>query len=103
MRIVLAVTALVLAACAGGTATSSPDAPSTATTATTSSSEAPTTVLPSDSPGTTAETDAPPVTRPAPNPDRPLAPDFSLTLSDGTVYEFASEVRPVFMVFWAEW
>ncbi|MDX1448721.1 MAG: hypothetical protein R3246_06610, partial [Acidimicrobiia bacterium] len=42
-------------------------------------------------------------TRPPPDPNRPLAPDFSLTLSDGTVYEHSSEVRPVFMVFWAEW
>lgn len=103
MRIVLVVTALVLAACAGGTATPSTDAPPTPTTATTSPSDAPTTVPTTGSTDSTSETDAPPVTRPAPDPSRPLAPDFSLTLSDGTVYDYASEVRPVFMVFWAEW
>ena len=42
-------------------------------------------------------------TRPAPNPDRDLAPDFSLTLSDGTEYQLSNETRPVYMVFWAEW
>jgi hypothetical protein len=41
--------------------------------------------------------------RPAPNPDRTLAPEFSLTLSDGSVYEYANELRPVYLVFWAEW
>lgn len=102
MRIVLVVTALVLAACAGGTATSISDTAETADE-TTSVTEAATTVPSTDSTGTTAGTEASPVTRPAPNPDRPLAPDFSLTLSDGTVYEYADEVRPVFMVFWAEW
>lgn len=101
MRIALVVTALVLAACAGGTATTTSDVPTTATTMT--SSEAPTTVPATDSTGTTTQGETPPSTRPAPNPDRPLAPDFSLTLSDGTVYDYASEVRPVFMVFWAEW
>ena len=101
MRIAVVVTALVLAACAGGTATSTSDVPTTATT--TPSSETPTTVPATDSTGTTTPGETPPSTRPAPNPDRPLAPDFSLTLSDGTVYDYASEVRPVFMVFWAEW
>lgn len=41
--------------------------------------------------------------RPPPDPDRAIAPDFSLELADGTTYALAEEVRPVFMVFWAEW
>ena len=41
--------------------------------------------------------------RPAPNPERPSAPEFSLILSDGALYEYANEVRPVYLVFWAEW
>ena len=43
------------------------------------------------------------VERPEPNPDRELAPDFSLGLSDGSTFVLSQEVRPVFMVFWAEW
>jgi hypothetical protein len=41
--------------------------------------------------------------RPTPNPDRTRAPEFSLTLSDGSVYEYVNELRPVYLVFWAEW
>jgi cytochrome oxidase Cu insertion factor (SCO1/SenC/PrrC family) len=31
------------------------------------------------------------------------APDFTLTLSDGTDFTLSSETRPVYLVFWAEW
>jgi hypothetical protein len=44
-----------------------------------------------------------PVTRPEPDPNRPLAPDFSLVLADGATYTLSEEVRPVYLVFWAEW
>jgi hypothetical protein len=98
MRIcLLVVLALTLSACASGgsgepvtTTTSVGDTAITAST-----SEAATTTAPAS--------EVTQITRPAPNPDRPLAPDFSLTLSNGTEYEFASEVRPVYLVFWAEW
>lgn len=103
MRVVVVVTALVLAACAGGDATSTRGTPESLETTTTSSTEATTTAPSTASTVTTMGAEGTPDTRPAPNPDRPLAPDFSLTLGDGTVYEYASEVRPVFMVFWAEW
>lgn len=95
----IVVVALVLAACSEpasqpaappGTDPPSPtSAPSTTVgeTATTSASAGSSTVT----------------TRPAPNPDRPLAPEFSLTLSDGIEYRLANEVRPVYLVFWAEW
>jgi hypothetical protein len=101
MRIRLVVVlAIVLGACAPGVsdqsaATTSPVAETT-TSPVSTSPEATTTT-----PATGGEDT--PTTRPAPNPDRPLAPEFSLTLSDGTEYEFASEVRPVYLVFWAEW
>ncbi|MFZ0493981.1 MAG: hypothetical protein WAM81_12400 [Acidimicrobiia bacterium] len=36
------------------------------------------------------------------SPGKP-APDFTLTLSDGTDFTLSSETRPVYMVFWAEW
>lgn len=102
MRVALVATALVLAGCAGGATE-----PTTDTAPVVSSTTTPpvTSIMEQDT-GTTATTgptDSPPATGLAPNPDRPLAPDFSLTLSDGTLYEYSSEVRPVFMVFWAEW
>lgn len=90
--------ALMLSACAGGTATSSTAAPDTTSAPTVADSVAETTTTAGEVGAETTTS-----TRPAPNPDRPIAPDFSLTLSDGTVYEYADEVRPVFMVFWAEW
>lgn len=41
--------------------------------------------------------------RPSPNPDRQLAPDFTLNLGSGSTFVMSEETRPVFMVFWAEW
>lgn len=35
--------------------------------------------------------------------NRDDAPDFSLTLGDGSVYTLSADPNPVFMVFWAEW
>ena len=51
----------------------------------------------------TEETTQPPTERPAPDPNREIAPDFSLGLSDGSTFVLSEETRPVFMVFWAEW
>lgn len=97
----LVVLALTLAACSSG----SSDQPGTTTA---SLGDTTTTGVTSEASNTASTTTAPAseatrTTRPAPNPDRPLAPDFNLTLSDGTEYEFANEVRPVYLVFWAEW
>ncbi|MEX1005012.1 MAG: hypothetical protein WD990_11050 [Acidimicrobiia bacterium] len=95
---------VVLAACGGNGADSTPGTASTpisavpdapASTVAPSGEAISTTVAPRDA-GTTT-------TRPAPNPDRQLAPDFSLTLSDGIEYQLANETRPVYLVFWAEW
>ncbi len=41
--------------------------------------------------------------RPAPDPSREIAPDFSLQLAGGSTFVLSEETRPVFMVFWAEW
>ena len=41
--------------------------------------------------------------RPAPDPSREIAPDFTLELSGGSTFVLSEEARPVFMVFWAEW
>ena len=34
---------------------------------------------------------------------RPVAPDFTLELSDGGSYTLSDAERPVYLVFWAEW
>ena len=72
----------------------------------------------SAAPGTTAAAGGPSVTTgatatvpesgtsdeaPSPNPDRPIAPDFELALSDGGTFTLSAETRPVYLVFWAEW
>jgi hypothetical protein len=96
--------ALVAAACGGGgDAGSLPDvaiAPS----------ESPLTVDQTTVPGApgvrddaTETTGAPSTERPAPDPSRAIAPDFSLNLGDGSTFVLSEETRPVFMVFWAEW
>ena len=96
-----AVLTVVAAACA------SPDAAPDTTSAPVSTTPVPTTsnVVTTDSQTTTQPVtdEDTATTRPPPNPDRDLAPDFSLILSDGTEYRLADEVRPVYLVFWAEW
>lgn len=41
----------------------------------------------------------------APKPEGPAAPDFTLALGESGAESFtlSQEVKPVFMVFWAEW
>lgn len=34
---------------------------------------------------------------------RPVAPDFTLELSDGGSYTLSEAEKPVYLVFWAEW
>ena len=101
----LAVVGLVLSACASAadtTAPSSSAAPSSTAAPTTASSE----TVPQSTEGTTTPStpaeDAP-EGRPEPDPNRPLAPDFALTLGDGGAYQLSAETRPVYLVFWAEW
>jgi len=35
--------------------------------------------------------------------DRPLAPDFTLELGDGSSFTLSEGEKPVYLVFWAEW
>ncbi len=42
-------------------------------------------------------------TTPAPAVEGPAAPDFDLTLSDGSSFSLSAEQKPVYLVFWAEW
>ena len=38
-----------------------------------------------------------------PPPEGPAAPDFSLALEPNGEFVLSQEVKPVYMVFWAEW
>lgn len=59
---------------------------------------------PSEAPPATTSTDVPAETvAPQPAFDGPPAPDFSMTLADGTEFVLSAETRPVYLVFWAEW
>ena len=97
--------ALVLAACGGGAADTATPVDSASTVPNSDASAA--TTVPSTEPGTppaTEPTEETPATeRPAPDPSREIAPDFSLPLGDGSTFVLSEEARPVFMVFWAEW
>lgn len=51
-------------------------------------------------------TTGPSPAEPNPSPsgvDGPVAPDFSLVLSDGSTFTLSEGSKPVYMVFWAEW
>ena len=99
--------ALVLAACGGGAADTATPAESSSTGP--SSDASPATTVTSTEPGTSPATEPtegttePATERPAPDPNREIAPDFSLLLGDGSTFVLSEETRPVFMVFWAEW
>jgi hypothetical protein len=51
--------------------------------------------------GTTTTSSAPDAT--STTSGRPLAPDFTLELSDGGFYTLSEGSKPVYLVFWAEW
>jgi len=94
----LACLALVVSACAGGASPVSPTGSQLDPAATTAGR----TETPQQS-ETPATGDASAVERPAPDPGRPIAPDFSLELADGSSFRLSQETQPIFMVFWAEW
>lgn len=99
----LVVLAVVLAACGGEAADSVPTTPSSAASTVPAAPGSAAAVTGESRTAVVTSSDETTTTRPAPNPDRELAPDFSLMLSDGTEYQLSNETRPVYMVFWAEW
>jgi ABC-type glycerol-3-phosphate transport system substrate-binding protein len=91
---------LLLGACAGSNPLATPDPQPSAGTAAPAAGGAPSTTVTTTAPATTAGGSD---SRPAPDPNRPPAPDFELTLGSGGVFALSAETRPVFLVFWAEW
>ncbi len=96
-----AILMLVVSGCAASTDPTQPDGTTTSVTTpstTQSESEAPSAGEPTDTTTTTVD-EAPS------RPDGPAAPDFTLALgADGaSTFSLSQEVKPVFMVFWAEW
>lgn len=103
--LVLAVLALVAAACSGSTV----DPPADGDTASTVASSAPSdTVAQEQASDATAPSNpdsAPATTSPAaePPPEGPPARDFTLALEPTGEFVLSQEVKPVYMIFWAEW
>lgn len=98
------VMALTLSACGGGQEV----APAPATTIAPAALPEPDSTNPASSQESRTDTTASKPAagqpeRPAPDPDRQLAPDFALNLGSGSTFVLSEETRPVFMVFWAEW
>ena len=98
---------LLVSACGGSETTSDPsepaptDAPVTSATDSTvpEAIEAPAT----EAPPAAEEPPASEAPAAAPSFDGPPAPEFELTLADGSTFSLADEEKPIYMVFWAEW
>lgn len=104
MRRILLAFVLVVAAC-GGSAAPTPDpAGDSAAAATAPSSTAGATTAPEpDTTGTAAGDATGSTVEERVRPDGPDAPDFTVTLADGSEFNLSAEQKPVYMVFWAEW
>lgn len=105
--LLIAALAVVAASCSSGTDTATPPVEASSTAApvpsepdvsTTASAVQDT--APSEA-ETAPESEAPPGT--APPFDGPPAPDFTMTLNDGSEFTLSAEQKPVYLVFWAEW
>lgn len=62
---------------------------------------APTSGVAGDVTTTVADASAPPATDPL--DERPVAPDFTLTLQPEGEFTLSDAGKPVYLVFWAEW
>jgi hypothetical protein len=90
---------------AGACASAAPDTPTTGavleTGSTQSTSPAPTISAPPPStPDTASGTTVAPQ---KPPPEGPEAPDFTTALASGEPYTLSEAVKPVYLIFWAEW
>lgn len=93
---------LTVSAC-GGSTDRAQSAATTTSEATTTSTPSGTQAPPSGEPADTTTTTI--AEAPEEQPDGPVAPDFTLALGADSAESFvlSQEVKPVFMVFWAEW
>ncbi|HEU4318959.1 MAG TPA: hypothetical protein VFS66_02620 [Acidimicrobiia bacterium] len=99
LSLLIYVLALVLAACAPSSTSSS------TTELTGTASTAPPETTATTGPGTDngVTTTVPASGSTVTTSDRPLAPDFTLELGDGGTYTLSEGDKPVYLVFWAEW
>ena len=97
----IAALAVVAASCSSGTDETTPAAEVSSTT-TAAQSEPDVSTTATSVPDTTLpDSEAPPET--AAPVDGPPAPDFTMTLDDGSKFTLSEEAKPVYLVFWAEW
>jgi hypothetical protein len=97
LRMLLAATGLVAAACGGSPSTPSAPAPEAAAAPETSAEAA-------GAPARSSKPTSSPAQGPAAaRPDGPVAPDFTLALANGEDFVLSAESKPVYLVFWAEW
>lgn len=109
--LLVATLALIAAACAGTTVedaagSSEGNVAQSTSSSSTSSSTAPSTdTSPTTDGSTSDDTTSSTVSESAskPVPEGPEAPDFTLALEPSGEFVLSQEVKPVFMVFWAEW
>jgi len=102
LLLLIAALALFAAACAGATVEESfEELPGNESPPETSTSVAP----PDDVPGTEdASSEYPPADEPSNQPpEGPDAPDFTLALEPSGEFVLSQEVKPVYLIFWAEW
>ena len=103
----IAALAVAAASCSSGTDTAAPagEASPTSTVAQSEPGVSTTATTVPDSAASETETvpdsEAPPET--AAPVDGPPAPDFTMTLNDGSTFTLSEEQKPVYLVFWAEW
>lgn len=98
--LLIAALAVVAASCSSGTDTASPPPdPSSTTAAAQTTPDVSTTATAPES--TLPKTEAP--TETTVPIEGPPAPDFTMTLDDGSEFTLSAEQKPVYLVFWAEW
>lgn len=97
----MAALAVVAASCSNGTDATSPSEEAPSTTAVAQSEPGVSTTATTVPDSTLPESEAPQdTTAPVSGPP---APDFTITLDDGTEFTLSEEQKPVYLVFWAEW
>jgi hypothetical protein len=102
--LVLAALALVASACAGSTVEESFSTVAGDETPATTPSSAAVSEDPTDPTSSTSPADGDVAAEEAkPLPEGPTAPDFTLALEPSGEFVLSQEVKPVYMIFWAEW